>query len=192
MRYIRSLLKACAFIIIASPLLPAQERSQPPSIDLQIKKMLSLAKMDGVWQGEAWTITPTGQRVEMTQTERVGPMLGGSIRVVEGRGFDASDTVVFNAFAVISFDTQKDQYAMRSYAQGRQGDFAITVTDEGFSWTIPAGPATIRYTAKIKDGAWLEYGERIVGEQQPVRFFEMSLKRIGDSTWPASDAVPSK
>lgn len=154
--------------------------------------MQALKMMDGTWRGEAWTITPTGERIEMTQTERVGPMLDGAIRVIEGRGYDATGATVFNAFAVISYDAQNDQYMMRSHAMGRQGDFQLTVTDDGFSWTIPAGPATIRYVATIKDGEWFEYGERVVGDGKPMRFLEMKLKRIGDTTWPAGDAVPSK
>jgi hypothetical protein len=41
---------------------------------------------------------------------------------------------------------------MRSYAQGRVGDFAFKPTADGFAWEIPAGPVTIRYTATIKEG----------------------------------------
>ncbi len=166
--------------------------AQDAATKLQKEKLAALQMMDGVWRGDAWIITPQGTRQEMTQTERVGPMLDGAIKVIEGRGYDASDTTVFNAFAVISYDAQKNQYAMRSYAQGRQGDFTLTLTDEGFSWSIPAGPATIRYLATIKDGEWHEYGERIVGDQKPMKFFEMRLRRIADSKWPAADAVPSK
>ena len=45
---------------------------------------------------------------------------------------------------------------------------------------------TIRYTATIKGGSWLEVGDRILPGKEPVRFFEMNLKRIGDTTWPAA------
>jgi len=51
---------------------------------------------------------------------------------------------------------------------------------------------TIRYTATIKDGTWVEVGDRIFPGKEPIRFFEMSLKRIGDTTWPASGWVPAK
>jgi hypothetical protein len=52
---------------------------------------------------------------------------------------------------------------------------------------------TIRYTAVIKDGAWLEVGDRITPGKDPVRFFEMNLKRVGDTTWPAGGrSVPSE
>jgi hypothetical protein len=81
---------------------------------------------------------------------------------------------------------------MRSYAMGHAGDFVLTPTADGFSWEIPAGPMTIRYTAVIKDGTWREVGDRIMPEKEPVRFFEMNLTRVGDSTWPAGGAVPVK
>ncbi len=182
----------CLTVFLLAQSLLAQEGSRPPSVAVQKKKLEVLKAMDGVWRGEAWTMTPTGQRVEMVQTERVGTMLDGTIRVIEGRGYDSAGQVVFNAFAVISWDTANDQYTMRSYAQGRQGDFVISPTDDGFQWTIPAGPATIRYTASIRDGQWHESGERVVGNQQPVKFFEMHLKRVDDSAWPAAGAIPPK
>jgi hypothetical protein len=51
---------------------------------------------------------------------------------------------------------------------------------------------TIHYTAVIKDGAWSEVGDRIVSGKDPVRFFEMNLKRVGDTDWPAAGAISPK
>ncbi len=158
-------------------------------IAAQAKAMKRFERMDGTWRGDAWQVTPAGQRVTMTQTERVGPMLDGSIRVIEGRGYLAEGVVGFNAFAVISYDTGSGTYQMRSYAQGRRGDFTIEPTDDGFVWSIPAGPATIRYTAVIKGGTWKEIGERVDSAGKVYRFFEMTLERIGDTEWPAGGAV---
>lgn len=75
---------------------------------------------------------------------------------------------------------------------GRSGDFALTPSADGYVWEIPAGPMIIRYTAVIKDGAWREVGDRIAPGKDPVRFFEMNLKRVGDTTWPAAGAIPMK
>jgi len=75
---------------------------------------------------------------------------------------------------------------------GNAGDFALTPTPDGYVWEIPAGPMTIRYSATIRDGAWKEVGDRIVPGQDPVRFFEMNLTRIGDTDWPAGGAIPPK
>jgi hypothetical protein len=48
----------------------------------------------------------------------------------------------------------------------------------------------LRYTATVRDGVWTEIGERIVEGKPPVRTFEMRLKRIGSTDWPAGGAVP--
>lgn len=148
--------------------------------------------MDGEWRGTAWTLLPSGAKHELTQTERVGLFLGGSVRVIEGRGFEADGRLSFNALAVISYARDTQAYSMRSYAQGQVGDFALTLTGDGFDWEINAGPATIRYTAVIKDGTWKEVGIRILPGQDPVRFFEADLRRIGDTDWPNAGAIPRR
>lgn len=158
----------------------------------QREAMKAFALMDGVWRGPAWTMMPSGQKHTITQTERIGPFLDGSIRVIEGRGYNDDGSVGFNAFGVISYDAAKKTYTMHSHAQGRVGNFVIKPTADGYTWEIPAGPATIRYTAVIKDGTLHEVGDRIVPGKEPMRFFEMTLKRLGDSTWPAGGAVPMK
>ncbi len=88
----------------------------------------------------------------------------------------------------MSHDVDKAAFAMCSYAQGRVGDFPVTVTADGFAWEIPAGPMTIRCAATIKDGTWRETGDRVMPCQPSVRFFEMELKRVGDTGWPGEGA----
>jgi len=170
---------------------------RPPDPEILLKEqreaMQPLAIMDGVWRGQAWAISPSGEKHELTQTERVGSFLGGSVKVVEGKGYEADGRVGFNAFATIYFDPNKKTYTMHSYAQGNVGDFPFTPKPDGFVWEIPAGPAmTIRYTAVIKDGTWREVGDRIMPGKDPIRFFEMNLKRIGNTDWPAGGAVRPK
>jgi hypothetical protein len=191
MRSIQRLLIVQFIFLIPSPVF-AQGDREGDAVETQKKQLQALSFMDGTWRGSAWIILPTGQREEMTQTERIGPMLDGAVKVVEGRGYDESGKTVFNAFAVIAYDAQKKQLVMRSYAEGRMGDFPIGPRDDGYSWEISAGPAKIRYTATIKDGKFVEYGERIVGDRPPVRFFEMNQKRLSDSDWPAAGAVKPK
>jgi hypothetical protein len=171
----------------------AQSRPDPATlIAAQKEAMAALAFMDGVWRGPAWTIRPSGEKHDITQTERIGPFLDGSVKVIEGRGYDADGKVTFNAFGTISYDPAKKAYTLHSHAMGNVGDFALTPSADGYTWEIPAGPTTLRYTAVIKDGAWKETGDRIAPGKEPVRFFEMNLKRVGDTTWPAGGAVPPK
>ena len=161
-------------------------------IAAQQEAMKTLAFMDGVWRGPAWTILPSGQKHAVTQTERIGPFLDGSVKVIEGRGYDASGKATFNAFGTISYNPATRAYTLHSYAQGSAGDFVLKPIENGYIWEIPAGPATIRYTCTVKSGTWLEVGDRIVPGKDPVRFFEMTLRRVGDTDWPAAGAVSLK
>jgi hypothetical protein len=170
-----------------------QGRQDPATlIAAQRDAMVALAFMDGVWRGPAWTILPSGEKHTITQTERIGPFLGGSVKVIEGRGYDPDGTVTFNAFGTISYNPTTRAYTLHSYAQGNVGDFTVTPAADGYVWEIPAGPTTIRYTAVIKGDAWREVGDRITPGREPVRFFEMNLTRVGTTDWPAAGAVSVK
>ncbi|MEP6820489.1 MAG: DUF1579 domain-containing protein [bacterium] len=195
MHLCRNKLKLLALLLIVSgaSLTASAQRPDPAAqIAAQREAMKSLAMMDGVWSGPAWTILPSGQKHNITQTERIGPFLDRSIKVIEGRGYNEDGTVGFNAFGVISYDPATKVFTLHSHAQGQVGDFVLKPTGDGYVWEIPAGPMTLRYTATIKAGAWLEVGDRIMPGKEPVRFFEMNLKRVGDSDWPAAGAIPSK
>lgn len=179
-------------LVIASG---SMAQGQPDSAKLiasQQQALLKLSFMDGVWRGLASTTLPNGEKHQVTQTERVGPFLDGAVKVIEGRGYDADGKVKFNAFGTVSFNPATGVYSMRSYAHGMVGDYVVTPAADGFSWEIPAGPMIIRYTAVVKGDVWKEVGERILPNKEPVRFFEMELKRIGDSNWPAAGAVSAK
>ncbi|MDQ6942776.1 MAG: DUF1579 domain-containing protein [Candidatus Eremiobacteraeota bacterium] len=170
----------------------ASAQAQPDSAALivaQREAMTRLANMDGVWRGPASTILPSGVRHDVTQTERIGPFLDGTVKVIEGRGYNADGTIGFNAFGVISYQPNQQTYTLRSYALGYAGDFPLTATPDGYVWQIPTGPTTIRYTVTIRNGTWREVGDRVAPGKDPVRFFEMNLKRVGDTKWPGDGAI---
>jgi hypothetical protein len=158
----------------------------------QREAMKSLPAMNGVWRGTATLVEPNGEKRTITQTERIGPLLDGTLKVIEGRGYDAEGNLAFNSFGIVSYNPATRSYSMRSYARGLVGDFVFRPTADGFSWEIPAGSATIRYTATIRGDVFNEIGDRIVPGSEPARFFEMTLKRIGDTDWPAAGAVGPK
>lgn len=194
----RHRIAACALLLLVTQgatFTAAGQQGRPdPAATMasQREAMLRLAFMDGVWRGPAWTILPSGEKHTITQTERIGPFLDGSVKVIEGRGYDPDGKVTFNAFGIISYNPNTRAYTLRSYAQGQVGDFTLTPSADGYAWEIPAGPMVIRYTAVIKDGAWREVGDRIAPGKDPVRFFEMNLKRVGDANWPAGGAISPK
>src|SRR5437899_2251117 len=149
-----------------------QGRPDPATlIAAQKEAMVPLAFMDGVWRGPAWTVLPSGEKHNVTQTERIGPFLDGSVKVIEGRGYDTDGKVTFNAFGTISYDPARKAYTLHSHAMGYVGDFVLRPAADGYTWEIPAGPTSIRYTAVIKDGVWKEVGDRIAPGKEPVRFF---------------------
>jgi hypothetical protein len=183
--------------VALSVLVPAAAVAQRPpdpasTIAAQREAMGKLAMMDGVWRGTAWSLTPAG-RHDVTHTERIGPFLDGSVKVIEGRSYLADGKVGFNAFGIVSFNPATGSYTLHSYAQGMAGDFPLKLETDGYSWELPAGPgAVIRYRATIGGGAWKEVGYRVAGAGEPVQIFEMNLKRVGDTGWPAAGPVPMK
>lgn len=193
---IGSRLTAAALLLLATaPAVPVRAqgpRDPAAMVATQRAALDSLSFLDGTWRGPAWTLLPSGEKHTITQTERVGPMLDGSVRVLEGRGYEADSTVAFRALGVISYDPTERTYRLHSNAQGRAGDFVLTLTADGFAWEIPAGPMKIRYTAVVRDGVWKEVGDRILPGKEPVRIFEMKLTRVGDTDWPAAGAVAPK
>jgi hypothetical protein len=161
-------------------------------ISAEREAMARLAFMNGIWRGPAWSITPAGRR-EVTQTERIGPFLGDSVKLIEGRAYLADGSVGFNALGVISFDPASGAYSLSSWAQGYAGVFPLRITSDGYVWEVPAGPgAIVRYTATIGNGRWREVGERIAGTAPPLQIFEMNLVRVGDTAWPGADPVPMR
>jgi len=153
--------------------------------------MAKLGFMNGIWTGPAEGAGPDGRPYHVTQTERMGPMLGGDIIVIEGRGDRDDGQTAFNAFGVVSYDPRAKKYELRSYAQGYAGTFELRPTDSGYVWEIPAGPkAVLRYTATVTDGKWREIGELVESGKPPRKTFEMNLKRVGDTDWPLGTPVP--
>ncbi len=179
-----------ALVVIATAFhASAQGPADTELLASQRKALDAVARYDGHWKGEATVYNPDGTRLQLIQTERVGAMLDGTIRVIEGRGYLPDGAIVFNALAVVSYTPRTGKYNFRSYAQGYAGDYPLDVGPEGFTWSINMGPAVMRYTSTVKDGTWVEVGERIVPGQPPEKTFEMRLKRIGSTEWPSSGAV---
>ena len=191
MRRVLSL--AVLAVAAASPFVArAQQPETAALLASQAEAMRAFAMLDGLWRGPATVLQRDGSRLSFVQTERIGPFLGGSIKVIEGRGYDDDGRVRFNAFGIVSFDPATRAYSMHSHAMGHVGDFAFVATGDGYRWEIPLGAATIRYVATVKDDELHEVGDRIVEGSEPLRIFEMRLKRIGTTDWPAAGAVGPK
>ncbi len=106
LRTISAVVAVVVFSLGFTRTVTAQTRLDPATlIAAQTKAMTALSAMDGVWRGPAWTILPSGEKHHVMQTERIGPFLGGSVKFIEGRGYDTSSgQVVFDAFGIVSFE----------------------------------------------------------------------------------------
>jgi hypothetical protein len=144
--------------------------------------MDKLAWMRGVWSGPATGLTMEGP-FSVTQTERVGPMLDGSVLLIEGRAYKADGSLGFNALAVNSWDPETKAYEIRAYSQGRALTAKLEITDNGWTWELPIGGGVVRYAADFKDGVWHETGDATFNGTT-TRILEMSLKKVSETDWP--------
>ncbi|HVV87846.1 MAG TPA: hypothetical protein VHE35_32625 [Kofleriaceae bacterium] len=185
-----TLLAACTHGAAAPPPVAAPMPTPVTPTPELAQAMEKLSFMRGIWRGPATGTLPSGEKYSVTQTERMGPMLGGDIIVIEGRGYRPDGTTGFNAFAVVSYDPYTSKYEIRSYAQGHGGTFELTPTADGYVWEVPAGPgSTMRFTATVTAKHWREVGEYMAPGAPPVQTFEMNLDRVGDTTWPLDTPV---
>ena len=172
---------------VACLMSPGVAFAQAPNASLLEKQeiaMRALTFLDGEWAGPAEAREPKGT-IRMTQTERSGSLLGGTIRLVEGRSFDAQGKTLFNAFAVISYDVARTRYSITSYASGYATTAELKITNHGFTWDVPAGPAAkMHFVATIKDGVWNEVGDYIGPDGKPRRTFEMTVRKLRTTKWP--------
>jgi len=166
---------AAAFAATAVSIASAQPAE--PNVALQKEKISALSMMIGEWRGEGWMMT-RGGRVEFTQTEMVSPRLGGNVLMVNGTGrvkdAPADAPPIFEALAIIAYDEATQKYMMRSYAQGRAGDFEIRPRADGFSWSLP----NVEYDATIADGVWTERGFYASPDGKKTQFIEFAVRRV--------------
>lgn len=178
------------FALSALLLVGASASAQPVSPDVAEQKsaITALDFLDGEWVGSAKGHTEAGS-IDLIQTERIGSLLDGTVKLIEGRGYDATGATVFNALAVISYDPKADKYRMRSYAQGHVTDADFTRTDDGFEWGFPAGPGRMQFKASVRDGRWTEIGTFTMPGRPVVTTTQLDLKKKGQSAWPRDRAV---
>ena len=177
---------AAASLISVLWITPAAAEGVAPQNALM--KKLDILK--GTWVGDAKGMGPDGKPFQVRQTERVGSMLNGDVLVIEGRGYTSDGSLAFNAFGTVAADPKTGAYEFHAYAQGRAGTYRMEATPTGVMWELPAGPeATMRYTINIEDGVWREVGEYLAKDKPSRQIIEITLKRTGDTDWPAARPV---
>lgn len=171
----------------AAPVLAQQ--MDPAAVAAQRERMAALDWMDGEWAGTAEIMTAPGQYRTIRHTERVGPMLDGLVKVVEGHSYEPDGSTGFNALAILSWDATQNRYVMRSYTGGLAGDFPLEITPTGWRWSTPSRGGEMRYETVHEGDAWTEVGHYVMPGREPMRVITLSLTRRGDTDWPAAGAV---
>jgi len=171
-------LLAATFMMSFSHSLAAQ---QPDSnrVDVQREAMRKLTFLAGHWSGPVTIIRGPGEPLRLTQTENVEFKLDGLLLLIEGKSTSADGKVAFNALATIAYDDASHTYRFRAYHDGHYVDTALSVPENGFSWSFTAGPAHIVNTMHLSSkGEWSEVTEATVGSYPPQRSVDMLLQHL--------------
>lgn len=162
---------------------PAKTQAPPaPDGSANRAAMDRLAFMVGRWKGEAW-MQRGPQRVQTVMTETVEARLDGTVLLVEGLGAipgeaGAAPRTVHHALAIISFDPQSGNYAMRSHiGTGQSGEFALTLIDGGVTWARAVPGGQVRNTARFANNEWHEIGEFSRDGQAWTQVMEIRLRK---------------
>ena len=171
-----------ASIILFSPA-PAAAQYRGPDTAAQRAAMERLAPLMGRWQGEANVFAPSNMIVE--QTELVEPALDGLLLLIRGTGHAAtgeSARPVFQAMAVISYDTRRNQYDVRAYTHEGHATTAtgVFLDDGSFRWSFaPGGPVQVRFTIAFDQTTWRELGEISMDNGATwTRTVDLNLRRV--------------
>jgi hypothetical protein len=175
-----------AVLTSTSPLLAA---SPPTDPTIEVKRALSqLAALDGVWRGPVERTDADGGDSKLTMIARVGPMLDGTIKVLEERTSAADGKLAFSLVAVFSFSSATQEYTVHAYSRGNVRSAVVHLTPGGYYFEMPeAGGATMRLTTKVAEGGWHEIVERLVPGQPPSPVARIELKRTDTSDWPSGE-----
>ncbi|XOV93124.1 MAG: hypothetical protein ACFHWX_00140 [Bacteroidota bacterium] len=146
-----------------------------------VSKFQLMNDLIGEWEGTGWVITQERQKRFTRVNERLTYKLDSSIIYIEGKGINIEDgKVVHDAIGIVHLDPNTSQLMMMAFTEeGRNTLTALTFpTVDSFEWLIQLGPAgTIRYTAVVKDGTWIEAGSYSRDGDTWNQFFEMTLRK---------------
>ena len=97
---------------------------------------------------------------------------------MEGKCF-IKDSLVFNALAIFSYNTEDQNYRIESHlADGKASVATGKFNEDGkFVWVFKVPTGQIRYTIKIDNTTWNEYGEYSAVGSQWWKFIEMNLTK---------------
>jgi hypothetical protein len=148
--------------------------------------MRQLDWLVGEWQGAGTMTRGPGQRVEGSIVERATSHAGGYAMTLSGLGKAAvpggDSIVVHDAFAMLWHDADAGRFRLKTFrANGHTVDADIEVGERRIVWGFPDPRAgQIRFTVALTpEGRWHEVGEFSRDGATWMKFFEMTLSRVG-------------
>jgi hypothetical protein len=175
------------FLLVVSAAPSRGQDAQAPAAQQEAMKKLDF--LVGQWQGESWLELGPGQRRTAQGTETVQRKLNGLLLTIEGIhkrkvGDKVEESIVHEAFAVISYDEHAKRYRFQAYTgRGNYAEAETKVGDRSLEWSmrIPQG-GEVRYTIRLNEkGQWFEIGEFSRDGKEWRKFFEMTLERVKES-----------
>ena len=190
MRPFRSLLLAAAAARAYRRAGPAARHRRACS-PARPRRCATFAMLDGVVARPGDGDQPDGSRLAFIQTERIGPFLGGSIKVIEGA---ATTTTARSASTPSASSPSIRRREPTRCARTRRATSATSPSCRPATATAgrsAAGRPTIRYVATVKDGELHEVGEPSSWPRAGADLRD-AAQAHRPTDWPAAGAVPPK
>ena len=168
------------FLTTVALFIAATISAAPASPDVGTHKtaMQKLSFLVGNWRGDATLMGHEGKETKIIQTEQVEYRLDGSIMIIEGTGRNEAGRVLFNAFAVISYDAPTEKYRIRAWSGGNFIETEFKVGDKIFEWGFNQGPAAVVHRMSLDaKGKWSETSEIKLPDGKSFTSLRMLLSR---------------
>lgn len=171
-----------------APISPAvialQGRPEAPGANEAREAMQKLAWLAGRWQGSA-SVQGPGGAMQVQQSEDVRFKIFDTALLIEGTGRQGGadgkpGEIVFQALAIVTYDTQAKSYKMRAVTERGSVDPRIDVGEKELTWGFSTPGGLVRYHITLDDqGRWHETGEFSRDEGATwMKMLEMTLERV--------------
>ena len=154
------------------------QQSPGGNVAAQHQAMQKLSFVVGHWSGPVTIVRGAREPLRLTQTEDVAYKLDGLVLLIEGQSTGADGKAAFAALATIAYDDASHSYRFRAYNDGHYLDTELSVSPDGFSWALTAGPAHVVNTMHLTDKReWSEVTETTIGNRPSMQSMDMLLHR---------------
>jgi hypothetical protein len=181
-------MKKQLFVLVVALATAQLAQAQMPDPTPNKEALKKLGVWVGQWKGEGTMQMGPGGPKKSNVDERIEMKLDGTIMVVEGIGkiidpTTKQETVVHNAFGIVSYDVPSKSYKFKTYTKDARGADAYfnIVADNKYEWgfDIPSGGKT-RYIITLDPvkKTWNEIGEFSRDGANWMKFFEMNLTKV--------------